>query len=87
MAQLAKNLRIPDVESIKDMKTLKDFLRHLLEELQTQHRVVHNDINQMESANFILSNVRWRIIVVGNDLEFQKMVSGTWIKAAEIKGV
>lgn len=75
--QLAKSLTIPELPKELDEPTRKVF-RKLFENLQRQHRNIRNDIVTMESANFVLAGVRWRIKIVDSNLEVQKKISGTW---------
>ena len=75
---IPKELRVPDVEYIKNLEDVKRFLRELTTGLQEQHRALHNDLQVQDAVNFLVNGVRWRITVSGDDLVVQRRDSGKW---------
>lgn len=76
--KLAKTLRVPDVEYIKDLEDVKRYLRELTTELQSQHAAIYNDLRIQDAVYFIVDGVRWRLTVSGNNLVVQKYESKVW---------
>lgn len=83
MSQLPKTMPFVDISKIADEPTRK-VVEQLIEILADSHRRTHNDLHNLEQAYFRSGDVEWRIIIVGNNFEFQKKVDGTWTKKGAV---
>ena len=74
-------MKLPDIGKITDKPT-RDALEQLLRFMFDNQRKIYDDLNGMRSAVILGdegTDGSWKMVVNGNNLEFQRLESGTWV--------
>ena len=88
--QLPKHPRLPDFERAKNLEQLKDELRRWFEnEFLPFYRDLYGGITKVVQTETIIiedlafgdseTDGSWRLRKVGDDLQVQRRVAGTWV--------
>ena len=72
---LSKTLNLLNPEDIQSLDDVKRQFRHLVDELQRQHRAIYDTF----AGEVMAETPLWRLKQVDGDLRAEKKVSGTFV--------
>ena len=85
MSRLSKTMELDrlGIERLPVKEEVKVWLRQLVNTLEEKYQLIR-DYAESASLTLISNDGNWRIIINGNNLEFQRKESGTWTKKGAI---